>query len=286
MKITVHCVRAFTQNGTGGNPAGVVLHAEQLSDDQKQKLATMVGFSETAFVEDDTECDVAVRFFTPTSEVDFCGHATIGTFSLLHQKQLLSSGSHTQKTKAGKLTVVTDPDGTVVMTQRSPRKSGTLPADEIASLLQLDKNAITSTQLPVEIISTGLPDAIAPVRRGQLDKIQPDLKGISAYCEKNRLVGFHVFELCPPDSPITASCRNFAPLYGIPEESATGSACGALAYYLSTHISSESTRYIFEQGRAMNATSQIIASVTGSIPNIAIQVGGIGTIMEPRTFDI
>ena len=286
MKITVFCVRAFTFDGAGGNPAGVVLNAEKLSDARKQKVAALAGFPETAFVEDDAECDVAVRFFTPTAEVDFCGHATVGAFTLLHQQGLLDRGTHTQKTKAGKLTVDIEPDGSVVMTQAPPKKLGTLEPHEVAPLLQLEAKAITSTHMPIEIVSTGLSDAIIPVARGMLDSIRPDFKAISAFCQKHHLIGFHVFELCEPENTITASCRNFAPLYGIPEEAATGSSCGALAYYLSTHISPAPTRYIFEQGRSMGSLSKITASVTGSAPNITVQVGGAGAVMEARTFTI
>lgn len=286
MKITVFCVHAFTQHGAGGNPAGVVLSADNLSDSQKQKIAAMAGYPETAFVECDAECDIAVRFFTPTSEVDFCGHATVGTFTLLHQQGLLSCGTYTQKTKAGKLTVTIRPDDSIVMEQATPKKLGTLEAHNVAPLLRLKAKAITSTHMPVEIISTGLSDAIIPVAQGLLDTIRPDFKGIAAFCEEHNLIGFHVFELCEPDTPITASCRNFAPLYGIPEESATGSSCGALAYYLSTHISHIPDRYVFEQGRAMNSLSTITASVTDSAASITVLVGGAGTVMEARTFII
>ncbi|WP_046006551.1 PhzF family phenazine biosynthesis protein [Pseudoalteromonas rubra] len=74
-QINVHLVNAFTERGKGGNPAGVVLNADGLTDEQKQAIAREVGFSETAFVSSASDADFAVSFFTPTAEVDFCGHA-------------------------------------------------------------------------------------------------------------------------------------------------------------------------------------------------------------------
>jgi len=109
---------------------------------------------------------------------------------------------------------------------------------------------------------------------GYLDKIKPNDDIISVFCEKNDIIGLHVFELCGEESDFTASCRNFAPLVGIAEESATGSSCGALACYLSEYLTLGS-EFIFEQGRAMNCCSRITASVHFNESQISdVKVGG------------
>ena len=289
INIEVILVNAFTTHGTGGNPAGVVLNADNLSDAQKLKIAQQVGYSETAFVASDEEADYAVSFFTTTAEVDFCGHATLAVFSTLHQRGILSAGSYVQRTKAGMLGVTIAHNGKVVMEQQLPQK---IPQPEesfsylqIAKILGIDSNTLASTNLPIEVISTGLPDVIIPVANGYLDSIVPNDDAIADFCDKHNVVGFHVFELCAPQSELTASCRNFAPLFGIPEESATGSACGALACYLTEHTKLGSD-YVFEQGRAMNCTSIISASVQSTNTAISkVEVGGfakiIGTIDIP-----
>ena len=87
----------------------------------------------------------------------------------------------------------------------------------------------------------------------------------------------HVFELNNSDSEFTASCRNFAPLLGIPEESATGSSSGALACYLAKHVfkDKESHDFIFEQGRAMGCGSRLSASVQLENAQVSkVEVGG------------
>jgi len=282
-------VNSFTANGAGGNPAGVVFNANELSYQQKLKIAQTVGYSETAFVSNDEEADFEVSFFTTTEEVDFCGHATLAVFSTLYQKGIIPAGSYVQRTKAGILPVVVESDGKVIMEQQLPQKLNCFSYKELSDLIGINSKVLESTQLPIEVISTGLPDVIIPVPYGYLDLLTPNDKLISAFCKKHNVIGFHVFELCeasPSNSTqtnITASCRNFAPLFGITEESATGSASGALACYLSDHLTLGND-YMFEQGRAMKCTSIITASVeldNGIVSKV--KVGGfandIGTLV-------
>lgn len=246
-------VNAFTMDGKGGNPAGVVLNAEDLSYSEKLKIAQAVGYSETAFVSKDDEVDFEVSFFTVTDEVDFCGHATLATFSTLFNKKLIVAGKYKQRTKAGVLAVNVEENGLVVMEQACPSYLQTFEYDDIAHLIGLPIDILSSTQLPIEVISTGLHDVIVPVPSGYLDKLELDNEKLSVFCKKYNLIGMHAFELNDSESEFTASCRNFAPLFGIPEESATGSSTGALACYLVKHVfkDKESFDFVFEQGRAM-----------------------------------
>ncbi len=269
-------VNSFTNNGAGGNPAGVVLQADNLSDEEKLHIAQVVGYSETAFVSQDDEVDFELSFFTTTGEVDFCGHATLAAFSILHKQGIVADGQHIQRTKAGVLAVTTEPNGHIVMEQRLPEYLGELSYESISELIGIDSAVLESTQLPIEIISTGLPDIIVPVPNGYLDQIQVDDDLLSEFSKKQSVVGIHVFELCERDSGLTASCRNFAPLFGIPEESATGSASGALACYLTKHLEGTYSRhFVFEQGRAMKCTSSITVSVESNTSGVSkVMVGG------------
>jgi PhzF family phenazine biosynthesis protein len=266
---------SFTHNGSGGNPAGVVLNAENLSDPQKLDIARTVNYSETAFVCPDGDDEFSVSFFTPTDEVDFCGHATVAAFSAMFQRGILSPGNYRENTKAGSIPITIEADGLVNMEVRPPQKLGSVLFSEVAEVLSVDPSVISSTGLPIEIVSTGLPDIIVPIAPGYLDLIKPDDRAISELSKKYNAVGLHLFELNSSGSPVTAGCRNFAPLVGIKEESATGSASGALAAYLTEHCPSESGSYLFEQGRAMNCLSRIQTSVEMKGSDIfKIVVGG------------
>ncbi|ASP37636.1 phenazine biosynthesis protein PhzF [Bacterioplanes sanyensis] len=288
MEIEVFLVSAFTsQNtdgpqkdckGTGGNPAGVVFDADILSDADKLAIAKEIGFSETAFVSQHHSADMEVSFFTPTDEVDFCGHATLAVFATLYNLGQLTPGRYTQYTKAGLLAVTIEADGRIVMQQRCPDYLGTLPYEQVSELMGIQASVLASTQLPIEIITTGLTDIFVAVPEGYLDKIQIDNKGLSEFCKQHSLVGLHAFELLQ-DGDLTASCRNFAPLVGIPEESATGSSTGALACYLNKHVytGDGSHHFTFEQGKAMNCTSMLTAQVVTEDNKVKqVLVGGYG----------
>ncbi|MBW3695397.1 PhzF family phenazine biosynthesis protein [Vibrio sp. T187] len=289
MMLEVFQVSSFTKNGNGGNLAGVVLNADDLTPKQKLSIAQAVGYSETAFVSSDANADFEVSFYTTTEEVDFCGHATLAAFSVLHQQGLIASGQYVQRTKAGLLPVNVGDDGLVVMEQTLPEKLGEFEYQEIAELLDVDVEVLSSTQLPIEVISTGLADLLVAVQFGMLDRITPNDAKIAEFSRRHRIVGLHLFELSPQEE-LTANCRNFAPAVGISEESATGSATGALACYLVQKnvkgVQLEQTQcvdYIFEQGRAMSCSSKLTASVEVSDSQISkVKVGGyakqIGTM--------
>ena len=124
MTITAFLVNSFSANNSGGNPAGVVLNADKLTDAEKLTIAKEIGFSETAFVAQDHEVDFAVSFFTTTEEADFCGHATLLYFRLYSNKGVKTAGYYTQRTKAGLLGVTIAEDGQVTMEQALPKYLG------------------------------------------------------------------------------------------------------------------------------------------------------------------
>lgn len=281
--IEVFLVNAFTKDGSGGNPAGVVLNADRLNDGDKLHIAQVIGYSETAFVSSDEEVDFEVSFFTTTGEVDFCGHATLATFSVLHQKGFITDGQYQQRTKAGVLPVSVNGLGEVTMEQALPTFGHTFSNSEVAGLIGIDENVLNSLSLPAQVVSTGLPDLIIQVPKGYLDKVNIDEAKLIEFSKDHELVGAHVFELSD-GTEVTASCRNFAPLFGISEESATGSASGALACYLDKYLAAEHARsFVFEQGRAMGALSQIFASVESNEHGVQrVKVGGVANVMGSK----
>ncbi|EPG7576950.1 TPA: PhzF family phenazine biosynthesis protein [Providencia rettgeri] len=283
--ILVYLVNSFTQNNTGGNPAGVVLNPPALSTSQKIAIAQQVGFSETAFVYNSEDTDFEVDFYTAEGEVDFCGHATLAVFFTLASLKLISSGCYTQKTKAGVLSVSVSPNN-IVMAQALPTLRTGPNINEVAAALGITREMITETGLPIMIVSTGLPDIIIPVNTGYLDLLQPNYEAITRISKESNAIGFHVFELSE-DPSITAHCRNFAPLYGINEESATGSASGALGCYLVNYILPNETQFLFEQGRAMGCSSLIHVTIHSQAKNITqVKVGGQAAMIDTQIIHI
>ncbi|WP_283131723.1 PhzF family phenazine biosynthesis protein [Enterovibrio norvegicus] len=273
--IEVYVVNAFVADNQGGNPAGVVLNAQSLDAAQMQTIAAELGHSETAFVLSSKKADFRVRFFTPTEEVDFCGHATVATFSTLFKTEKIAAGHYFQETKAGVLSIEIEPDGRVTMGQALPTFGAEFTPEEIAPLLGIHSEDILATGLPVQAVSTGMSDIIVPlIDEALLNNIKPDLDAIKAFNLASNTIAIHVFAITPTESDISARCRNFAPAVGIDEESATGSAAGALASYLHRYQGGK-YRYLFEQGEILNKRSLLWAQVDGDEEIIEnVTVGG------------
>lgn len=287
--IEVWLVNAFTEGQTGGNPAGVVLNADELTHNEKLHIAKEVGFSETAFVSQDHKVDFALSFFTTTEEVDFCGHATLAAFSTMYSKGMIPAGRFEQRTNAGILAITIVPSGEIIMEQSLPKFLARLSYQSVGALIGIDPKVLASTQLPIEIVSTGLPDIIVPVPAGYLNRLKVDDQRLSEFSKHHNVIGIHAFELEQENSEISAQCRNFAPLYGISEESATGSASGALACYLTKHLGHSNSHrhgsghYVFQQGVAMGCTSRITANIEIKHADISkVLVGGLAKEMGKR----
>jgi len=250
-----------------------MLNADNLSREDRLSIAKQVGVSETAFVSQSEKADFAVAFFTPTEEVDFCGHATVATFWLLKHLGIVSEGRYMQETRAGVLAVEVDTTGRITMEQVPPTWMKVYSADVIAPLFGLSERVLSSLALPIQALSTGLPDIIVPVPKDELDKVVMDEKAVVDFSRQEKVIGFHLFELNPEEDGVTAYCRNFAPAVGIAEESATGSATGALACYLYKQLGW--TRMSFEQGRAMGKASRLFVELTVNNNEIErVQVSG------------
>jgi len=215
MNIQVFVVNAFTKNKSGGNPAGVVVDGDGLSAADMQHIASEMGLSETAFILSSVAADYRIRYFTPVSEVDLCGHATIASFALLVQKKSINKNSFTIETKAGILPVRIDGEK-IFLTQNKPQFGQELDKIEIAQSLHITESDIM-TPLPIEIVSTGLKDILIPIKNNEvLQSLQPDFNRIKEISAKHDVVGYHVFTL-DIDEGTDAYCRNFAPLYDINE---------------------------------------------------------------------
>ena len=274
--LTIYVTSAFSKDNKGGNRAGVVLHRPDLSSAQMLMIAKELGCSETAFVVDSSVADFKLRYFTPTEEVDLCGHATIATFATLRLLNKLEKENYTIETKAGILTIQIKADGLIFMEQNCPAYFDVLKSDKFKGCIE---EQVISREFPIQIISTGLKDIMLPMAsQNELMAMTPDFEAITDLSRELDVVGIHAFALTD-SSDITAVCRNFAPLYGINEESATGTSNCALACYLFKYYEKKS-QYIFEQGHTMGDTSRIIVHIDYHEDMIdSVYVGGYGYLV-------
>ena len=292
---TVYIVNAFTHNDMGGNKAGVVIDCEDLSSNDMASIAKDVNLSETAFITK-SKCDdydYEVRFFTPSTEVDLCGHATIATFYTLAKLGFIKSNTNPvklkQKTLAGILDIEIyfdeDKVSYVLMTQTNPKFYSYIDDEkELCDILGIRKEdaGIEGYQLKPMIISTGLKDIMFPVKSlDALKRITPDFQGLKEYTDKLNLVGLHAFSLETENPESSVATRNFGPSVGIDEESATGTSNGALCAYIMKHNILDFTDTLAiscEQGYYMDNPSEIICKGESVDNDYIIKVGGVGSI--------
>ena len=281
--VDVYVAVAFSKDAKGGNKAGVVLGRSELTSVQKAAIAKEMGYSETAFVLDSDKADFKLQYFTPTEEVPLCGHATIAAFSTLKLLNMLDKPDCTIETEAGILNIHIKDDGLILMEQNRPAYLEVLDSDIFTGCIE--RNFIDH-RFPIQIVSTGLNDVMLPVDSIEhLEQLSPDFEMIANMSKEKEVVGVHAFTIIK-ESDVTAICRNFAPLYGIDEESATGTANCALACYLFKYYKQQS-QYVFEQGHNMGDISRIVVNLSYH-ENVIDSgfVGGYGYLLGKRSLPV
>ena len=268
-----YVVDAFTDQPFGGNPAGVVLLESDCFPEEKLMLqiAAELRYSETAFIRRHSDKEFTIRYFTPKAEVELCGHATIASFYLLHHEGL-AAGQCLCHTLAGDLRI--EAGEKVMMQMAMPHIEATIDnTEEIYKALGVnDYHPV----MPVQIAYSGLPDLMIPLPDvDTLQALNPDMEAIAAITKKYEAVSFHVFAFA--NDGYTAHVRDFAPLYDIPEESATGTANAALSYYLQQNgcLGAEA-ECAFMQGEAMGRPSVVATQIR---KDGTIYVGGTAAIV-------
>ncbi|KRN11198.1 hypothetical protein FD00_GL001196 [Liquorilactobacillus mali KCTC 3596 = DSM 20444] len=277
--VDIYVVSAFSKN-----KAGLVFDRPDLNSIQKMAIAKELGYAETAFITKSSLADFRLEYFTPTEEVPLCGHATIGTFAFLNLMNELSKSEYTIETKSGVLSMRVGSDGMVFMEQNAPTFFNVLSLNSFTDCL--DTNSIDD-KLPIQIVSTGLKDILLPIKSSkELQQLDPNFSVMTELSKEQNVIGVHAFALEDIKNNITAICRNFAPLYNINEESATGTSNCALACYLFKYVEKKS-QYIFEQGYNLNNPSKIVVDLTTHDDIIdAVFVGGYGYLVEKKSVSI
>jgi PhzF family phenazine biosynthesis protein len=294
--VTAQIVNGFVMNGEGGNPAGVVLDADALSEDQMQQIACKIGVSETAFVSKSQEAGFRLDFFTPNRRIAHCGHATIAAFSYLAQLGRVPDGETSKMTVDGPRKIIIREDQSF-MEQLAPTyvspaewvKAGVRADDVLRSVGLARSDLIENRELC--LVNTGNSFIVIPVRdAATLAKVDPIQRAIEEISERLDLVGYYLYSLPEDGSDSDATTRMFAPRYAIPEEAATGMAAGPLACYLHDFMGRESSHFEITQGHFMAPPSPSRISIdlevdaTGAIRRLI--AGGYGKCMRSVTVEL
>ena len=294
----------FTDQALAGNALAVFPEAEGLTDDEMLRVAREMNLSETVFVlpPRDEKTLRRLRIFTPTREIPFAGHPVVGTWNALaHEGVVTPPDGGTGWTRIhheigiGVLPVDLEfKDGQivqVVMTQGQFEIQDEIDDRheqvEIARCIGHDVDALDET-LPIQIISTGLPFLAVPMRSlADLRDCHVNASALAELYTRLGSTGCLVFTRETIEvGAARAHARMFAPADNIPEDPATGSACGALGGYLIHHhaISVEPedgvSRFVIEQGDFINRASRINLQVKGGLGNVVeVKVGGPSVVV-------
>jgi trans-2,3-dihydro-3-hydroxyanthranilate isomerase len=292
----------FADRAFAGNQLAVFTDAAGLDGPRMQHIANEMAFAETTFVfaSDSAEADARVRIFTPSRELPMAGHPTIGTAFALAANGAIEPG-------ALRVTLGLGIGPTLVFLEWEKRRltfawmRQPLPTfgfvgrdtERLAASLGVEPGDISGSGLPVQAVSSGVPFLFVPLAtRAAVNRARADRSALQAFfmaSEQPELPVF-VFSVERGDDDATAYSRMFAPLFGIPEDPATGGATGPLGAYLLRHgvvSETDAVRMQSLQGVAMGRPSRIAISVLARDGEIRdVRIGGTSVLLGGGSLDI
>ena len=271
----------FAEDKYAGNQLAVVGGAEGLTGAVMQKIAREFNFSETTFILSDRKRrgGYDVRIFTPSTELPFAGHPTLGTAFVIQQDLIREPVRRViLNLKVGRIPVLFGyrgrKPGVLWMKQMPPQFGGILEGRLVAPVLSLEKDDL-DPRFPVQEVSTGIPFVIVPVKT---------LEGVKRSCLRiDRLSGltgegkaFLLFAAQTQTAENDLHVRVFAHCYGVAEDPATGSANGCLAGYLVRHRFFGGPRIDIrvEQGYEVGRPSLLLLRAGEKAGEVEVLVGG------------
>lgn len=283
----------FTDVPFGGNPLAVFPSACDLTEREFQQIAREMNLSETVFVLPSTnpKASAKLRIFTPEREIPFAGHPVIGTFYVLAILKKIALQEPVTRVSYEcnlgvfplELIVLRGQIDQVIMSQPSPEFIEVMNPSEIvydvAKALSLQKSMVPEALFPLEIVSTGLPVLIVPIKSlTAVRSIEVNHSALLDLCGRIGVNGIMVFSTMTVEENSTVHARMFADPIGIPEDPATGSASGALGAYLVKNGVVDvgpTTEMVIEQGYEIDRPSRILVQVYSDDDVIQdIKVGG------------
>lgn len=271
-----YIVDCFAEGKYQGNELLVVKADRPVTDEEQQKIAREINFSETAFILSDKQADGGydVRIWTPNvGEVPFAGHPTLGTAHVIrHCYEGGGNDSVKLNLKVGQIPIAVTEDG-MTMSQNPPVFGDIMQKQEIAEVFGISTEDIDE-KYPVQWVSTGLEAVIVPLKsRRALSEIKMDRPAFEKYIERHpKNYCNHLFFVGMGNNTLAARCM----MEDYAEDPATGSANGDLAGYLLKHnwFGIQDIRYTVVQGEDMGRKSILHVHASRKYEDWIIEVGG------------
>lgn len=284
MNVPFRLVDVFTPRPLQGNQLCVVPEPAELDEARMRAVAREIGFSETTFVTSSGGDRYAMRIFTPTQELPFAGHPTLGTAFVMVSEGRVRSPA-VQEVVAGAIPVEVDVDAhTAWMTQFPPTFGAEFEDRElIAGAIGLAAGDL-HPDLPVQTVSTGLPPTIVPLR--DVEALRRARRDEALVGEAMRASGGEeLYLFAVTDEGVTA--RMFDAEFGIGEDPATGSAAGPLGAYLSQHgLAGMPGSVVIRQGEQVGRPSELHVDVSPDGETWRVRVGGGVHVVGHGVFEV
>ncbi len=278
-----YIVDVFAEAKYAGNPLAVFRNPEDFSDEEMQKIAKEMNYSETTFIlsEEERKGGYDVRIFTPETELPFAGHPTVGTAFVIQQEIIGEQVDQVAlNLKVGQIPVTfgysnEQPD-ILWMKQNPPVFRQILDKKSVSEVLHLKEDDIDE-RYPIQEVSTGVPSLIVPLQTLEtIRRIRVDRNRYFALIQKLEAKAILVF--CPQtySEENVLNVRFFADYFGVPEDPATGSANGCLAGYLVKYryFGEDWIDIRVEQGYEIGRPSLLFLRAEQSKEEIEVHVGG------------
>ena len=277
MDLEFYTVDVFSNKIFGGNPLAIFTNTDDISSDLMQSIASEVNYSETVFIQKPKNKDntAKVRIFTPKNELPFAGHPNVGAGFLLSCFPNLIPGNYSKNKMvfeeiAGLVNVIPQYNGATVVGSKieAPNKFHkleTVPTSVIQNCIETNEGSIITSNDPPVVAGVGLDFVIAEVQNKEI--LNNARCNISAFsdADKNFSYGDDFFSLMIyyRGNQQNIFARVFAPLSGIVEDAATGSACGALGALLASQNNDRNNKYNYKihQGGIIGRPSLINVSI-------------------------
>ncbi len=279
-KYDVQKIAAFSDGSTGGNPAGVLISDSHPSATEMAKIAAEVGFSETAFaMPNGNQSEYKVRYFSPESEVPFCGHATIALGAALALKH--GDGVYRLILSEAEITVEGTRNGDTIAAalQSPPTHSSEPPAQLVSEILDLFGYAQDDLDpaLPPMLMNGGANHFVLGLKsRELLADMNYDLAAGRTLMNREGLVTIH---LAYAETAQLFHTRNPFASGGVYEDPATGAATAAFAGYLRDINWPHQGKINLVQGEDMGMRSLLQADIPAE-PGSSIRISGTARIMD------
>ncbi len=277
-----YLVDVFAEQKYAGNQLAVVDSGTALSTAQMQEIANEMHFSETSFLLSHKQRNggFEVRIFTPSAEVPFAGHPTLGTAYVIKRFLIKKPVDNVLlNLKVGQIPVSFENAGarqeTVWMEQVPPTFGKTFSVPQLAQILRLSVGDFDSCY-PIQEVSTGLPFIIVPLKT--LDAVKWARISMESLLELAKEAKAGILVFCPEtyEKGNDLNVRVFVDLFGIPEDPATGSGNGCLAGYLSRYryFGTDEVNARVEQGYEVRRRSLLLLKAENRAGTIRVHVGG------------